>query len=59
MKEEIIDKIYNIRQEVLGRTNRLLSLVRHRKFRYKNYSVGACVFVAAVTLLPSLCQSTL
>jgi hypothetical protein len=50
------------KHEVLGRTNRPLSLIRHRPYRkqrdHQSFTV-ACVFVAAVTFLPNRCLATL
>jgi hypothetical protein len=51
----------NHKREVLGRTNRLLSLIRHRghiENDASNNSIIACVFVTAVTFLPSRCLAT-
>jgi hypothetical protein len=48
--------------EVLGRTNRLLSLIRHAHIENdasNNSSIVACVFVIAVTFLPSRCLATI
>jgi hypothetical protein len=49
-------------QEVLGRTNRLLSLIRHGPHwndASYNSSIVTCVFVTAVTFLPSRCLATI
>jgi hypothetical protein len=49
-------------KEVLGITNRLLSLIWHGphwKRRVQNLYVVACVFVSAVTFLPSRCLATI
>jgi hypothetical protein len=49
-------------QEVLGRTNRLISLIDTGHIENdasNNYSIVACVFVTAVTLLPSRCLATI
>jgi hypothetical protein len=46
------------KQEVLGRTNRLPSTIRHGHIENdasNNSSIVACIFVTAVTLLPSRC----
>jgi hypothetical protein len=59
MKYYILQK--NSKKKVPGKTNRLLSLIRHephRKRRGQHYSTAACVFVAAVTFLPSHCLTT-
>jgi hypothetical protein len=53
------------KQEVLGTTNRLFSFFlrydtgRIENDAFNNFSVGACVFVAAVTFLPSRCLATI
>jgi hypothetical protein len=47
-----------LKQEVLGRTNLLLSLIRHgpqTNDAFNNSSIVACVSVAMVTFLPSHC----
>jgi hypothetical protein len=49
------------KQEVLGRTNRLLSSIRrepHWNDASNNSSIVACVFVTAVTFLPIRCLAT-
>jgi hypothetical protein len=54
--------LHMILQEPLGRTNRLLSLIRHGCIGNdvsNNYSIVACVFVTAVTLLPSRCLAAM
>jgi hypothetical protein len=51
------------KQEVLGRTNRLRSLIwtwaTLKKNASSNSSIVACVFVTAVTFLPSRCLATI
>jgi hypothetical protein len=49
-------------QEVLGRTNRLLFLIRHVHIENdatSSSSIVACVFVTVVTFLPSRCLATI
>jgi hypothetical protein len=46
-----------LKQELLGRTNRLLSLIRHGPHRNdapNHFSIVACVFTAAVTFTETL-----
>jgi hypothetical protein len=50
------------RIQVLGRTYRLISMIRyrqHRKRRVQQFFCCACVFVAAVTFLPFRCLATI
>jgi hypothetical protein len=49
-------------QQVLRRTNHVLSLIRHGprwKRRVQQSSIVVCVFVTAVTFLPSRCLATI
>jgi hypothetical protein len=49
-------------QEVLGRTNRLHSLIRHGPHWIdvsSNSSIVTCVFITVVTFLPSRCLATI
>jgi hypothetical protein len=50
------------RYELLGRTNRLLSLIgmgHAENDASNNSSIVACVFVTAVTFIPSCCLATI
>jgi hypothetical protein len=62
-KASYFGKIHTIlKQEVLERTHRLLSLIRHGphwKRRVQQFSIVARVFVTAVTLLRSRCSATI
>jgi hypothetical protein len=47
-----------MKQKVLGGTNCLLSFDTTRTARVQNYSILACAFTAAVTLLQIRCLAT-